>query len=183
MEVYMNFVGVCSKCSSIVEEETGTPIRIKIKDEIFDAYECCQCDAIVSVFKQNPEGIYLIPVYYNREGLPFFCDEKGNISKIEKDGSYGIIYLLDYGKELTTKQLGKQIRLVILKEYKKSGCVQVSFKGIVTATFECLNEMIGKILNNINIDKFKENFRFAHVPSQVEDIIKAIISIQTNKIN
>lgn len=86
-----------------------------------------------------------------------------------------MIILKNFGSHLTSRALGKKVRLLILEESLGSRGIIMDFSGIDMASHSFCDEAFGKLVKEIGIEQFKRIIKFKNCSKEIESTIRFVL--------
>lgn len=86
-----------------------------------------------------------------------------------------IIKFSEYGKSLGTRTLGKDIRNTVLSEINNGNKVIFDFEGVLTINNSFADEILGKLVVDINFETVREKTEIINANENIRFIIRKVL--------
>ncbi|SHI39118.1 STAS-like domain-containing protein [Desulfofundulus thermosubterraneus] len=88
-----------------------------------------------------------------------------------------MIILKNFGSHLTSRTLGKKVRLLILEKLNLSSpnSVILDFANVEMASHSFCDEAFGKLLKEVGLERFKRSIKFWNCSEEIESTIRFVL--------
>lgn len=87
-----------------------------------------------------------------------------------------VVNLKDFGTILSTRDLGKVIRDIILQGVKNGDVITVDFNNVSQVTHSCADEIFAKLVVELGLSQFKKSVKLINADDTTATIIKYVIA-------